>query len=333
MVICLSAFSSFLHTITILFIISFYILYVNRKFDKIHCFNILFTLCSFSALCIDFMVFGQDVLLINCSYFYKVNILNLLYNTHMLSEKGGFMYQYIFKRYEKKYILSLEHYHKVLDNISDLTVPDKYGVSDILNIYCDTDDYRIIRASVQKPPYKEKLRLRCYGIPSDNHRCFLELKKKYKRVVYKRRICTNYKTGLSYLSGDEPYLPDSQIKSEIDYFRKFYCNPTPKVNIFYKRTAFFDKNDKNIRFTFDSELRYRECELDLKNGIYGKLILPDDKIIMEIKTLGAMPLWISQMLTKLEIFPVSFSKYGTAYNDMLENNKITIPNGGITNAG
>lgn len=238
------------------------------------------------------------------------------------------MYQYIFKRYEKKYILTLEQYNEVLKYISENTVPDKYGISDILNIYCDTPDYRIIRTSVQKPPYKEKLRLRCYGVPDGNRRCFLELKKKYKRVVYKRRISADYQTGFLYLTGENPPLPDSQIKREIDYFRDFYSNPTPKVNIFYKRSAFYDKKDKNIRFTFDTDLRYRDYDLDLKNGIYGKLILPNDRIIMEIKTLGAMPLWVSEILTRLKIYPTSFSKYGTAYTDMLEGRKIIIPCGG-----
>lgn len=242
------------------------------------------------------------------------------------------MYQYIFKRYEKKYILNLWQYEEILKVISDKTVPDKYGKSDICNIYCDTDDYRIIRASIQKPPYKEKLRLRCYGTPDDSSRCFLELKKKYKKVVYKRRISADYNTGLDYLFNKKTEIPTSQIKNEIDYFRSFYNNPLPKVNIFYKRTAFYDKNDKCVRFTFDSDLKYRDYDLDLKNGNYGKLILPQDRIIMEIKTAGGMPLWVTDLLQRLEIYPTSFSKYGTAYTDML-NNKNLISLGGPFYAG
>lgn len=241
------------------------------------------------------------------------------------------MYQYIFKRYEKKYLLDTKQYNEILKLISDNTVPDKYGESDILNIYCDTPDYRIIRTSIQKPPYKEKLRLRCYCTPEDNSRCFLEIKKKYKRVVYKRRISTDYKTGLLYINGNNPTLTESQIKNEIDYFRNFYSNPLPKVNIFYRRKAFYDKSDKNIRFTFDTALRYRDYEFDLKNGIYGKLILPEDKVVMEIKTLGAMPLWVSEILTRLKIYPTSFSKYGTAFTDMINSNKIILPFGGTNN--
>jgi len=239
------------------------------------------------------------------------------------------MYQFIFKRYETKYILNIKQYEEILKVLGDYTVPDKYGESDICNIYCDTDDFRIIRTSIQKPPYKEKLRLRCYGIPDNNRRCFLELKKKYKKVVYKRRISVDYKSGLSYINGHNPLLPESQIKNEIDYFRKVYNNPAPKVNVFYRRTAFYDKNNKNIRFTFDRNLLYRNYDLDLKNGIYGKVILPEEQIIMEIKTLGAVPLWVAEILCKLEIYPTSFSKYGTAFADMINSKTISIPHGGI----
>lgn len=247
------------------------------------------------------------------------------------------MYRYIFKRYEKKYILSSEQYSELLKILSFNTVPDSHGESDICNVYCDTDDYRIIRTSVQKPVYKEKLRLRCYGVPDNSSPCFLELKKKYKGVVYKRRISADYKNGLLYVNCRNPELPTSQIKNELDYFRKIYNNPTPKVSIFYRRTAFYDRNDENVRFTFDKDLRYRNYDLDLKNGIYGKLIIPEDRIIMEIKTAGAVPMWVSEILDTLKIYPTSFSKYGTAYVDMLKTQNITaailIPHGGIYHAG
>lgn len=232
------------------------------------------------------------------------------------------MSEYIFKRYEKKYLISDKEYLHFSEAISSFTVPDKHGESDICNIYCDTPDFRIIRASVLKPVYKEKLRLRCYGVPADGDKCFLELKKKYKGIVYKRRIKEGYANALSFLNYGDTVIPDSQIKREIDYFRQVNALPVPSVNIFYRRMAYYDKNDKNVRITFDGNLLYRSEDTDLRNGIYGTPILPPDRVIAEIKTAGAMPLWLTEILSEMSIYPVSFSKYGTAYNDMLKKGKI-----------
>ncbi len=227
------------------------------------------------------------------------------------------MPQYIFKRYEKKYLLNSSQFESALNMLSFNTQPDKYGKSDICNIYYDTPDFRIIRHSIEKPIYKEKLRLRCYGTPKNDSRCFLEIKKKYKGVVYKRRISCNYKDGFAFLENNYDILPESQIKNEIVYFKNFYENPTPKTDIFYKRIAFYDKFDKNVRITFDTDIKYRFYEYDLKKGIYGNTLLPPDKVIMEIKTLGAMPLWLSKMLNEIKAYPTPFSKYGTAYKQFI----------------
>ena len=228
------------------------------------------------------------------------------------------MAQYIFKRYEKKFPISTEQMEEIIKIISTNTVADKYGESDICSIYCDTPDFRIIRASIQKPVYKEKLRLRSYGIPKNNDKCFLELKKKYKGVVYKRRIGASYEDSLSFLQYKFDNIELCQIKQEIDYFRKVNLSPTPSIDVFYRRKAFYDKKDSNVRITFDRDLFYRNYDLDLKNGIYGERIIPENRSIMEIKTSGAMPLWIADMLDRLKIYPCSFSKYGTAYIQMLK---------------
>lgn len=228
--------------------------------------------------------------------------------------------QYIFKRIEKKYLITKSQYSLLINKITPFTEPDKYGENDICNIYCDTNDFRIIRASIQKPVYKEKLRLRCYGIPDNDTKCFLELKKKFKKVVYKRRIKSEYLNALEYLNFDNDKIQKSQIKEEIEYFRKIFNSPQPKVCIFYKRNAFYDKNDKNVRITFDSNLLFRDYDLDLSYGIYGEKIIDEDLIIMEIKTSGAIPLWLVNILNEEKIYPTSFSKYGTAYMKMLQQN-------------
>ena len=248
----------------------------------------------------------------------------------MLNEGDILMAQYIFRRVEKKYIISKNELNLLLDKISNHTIPDKYGECDVCNIYCDTSDFRIIRASILKPKYKEKLRLRCYGTPTSNSKCFLEIKKKYKGVVYKRRVKAEYLNALNFINYSDDKIDNCQIKDEIEYFRKINQNPTPSVCVFYRRKAFYDKNDNNIRITFDTNLLFRDYDLDLKNGIYGEEIIPEDKVIMEIKTSGAMPFWLVNILTENNIYPTSFSKYGTAYNIMLKNKllKSTFSNGG-----
>lgn len=230
------------------------------------------------------------------------------------------MFQTIFKRYEKKYLLNEKQYFAVLETLKNNALPDKYSKSTVCSIYYDTPDKRLIRASVEKPIYKEKLRLRSYGVPGDSTDCFLELKKKYKGIVYKRRIVTPYSDGVAYMEGIENALKPSQIKNEIDYFKAYYGTLSPSVDIFYNRLAFYDKEDPNVRLTFDSGILYRDNELNLKNGIYGERVLPDGIYLMEIKTAGAMPLWTAEMLSSLKIYPTSFSKYGTAYKNILNKN-------------
>lgn len=230
------------------------------------------------------------------------------------------MFQTVFKRYEKKYLLNEKQYFAVLETLKSNALPDKYSKSTVCSIYYDTPDKRLIRASVEKPIYKEKLRLRSYGVPGDSTDCFLELKKKYKGIVYKRRIVTPYSDGVAYMEGIENALKPSQIKNEIDYFKAYYGTLSPSVDIFYNRLAFYDKEDPNVRLTFDSGILYRDNELNLKNGIYGERVLPDGIYLMEIKTAGAMPLWAAEMLSSLKIYPTSFSKYGTAYKNILNKN-------------
>ena len=226
------------------------------------------------------------------------------------------MLQTIFKRYENKYILDERQYQAVLRAIERFTVPDKYGQSEVCSIYYDTPDRRLIRASVEKPVYKKKLRLRSYGVPREDSDCFLELKKKYKGVVYKRRIAAPYSVCIAYMKGNGK-LESSQIRNEIEYFKKFYGVLSPSVDIFYSRLAFYDAADPNVRLTFDSDILFRDYELDLKNGIYGERVLQKELYLMELKTAGAMPLWTAEMLSSLKIYPSSFSKYGTAYKNIL----------------
>ena len=227
-------------------------------------------------------------------------------------------YKAVFKRYEKKYIVTSSQKEKLVETMLDYMTPDEYGQSTICNIYFDTPDFRIIRSSIEKPLFKEKLRLRSYGVPGQDSNVFVELKKKYKGVVYKRRIHMSYVDSLEYLlKGVCPEKANPQVLNEINYFLSVYPGIRPAVSLFYDRTAYYGKTDRELRITFDSNIRFRNKNLDLSKGSDGSSLLDEEKSIMEIKCIGSMPLWLSAELDRMEIFPTSFSKYGSAYRIMM----------------
>lgn len=231
----------------------------------------------------------------------------------------------VFNRYEKKYRLTRAEYEEIIELISDHMEADKYSRGrdfySICNIYYDTEDDLLIRRSIEKPVYKEKLRLRSYGIKGEDDEVFVEIKKKFKGVVNKRRTAMTLKEAKDYLDRDitpEGEGINRQVLREIDYFKNIY-RIRPKVFLAYDRRAYFDREDKNFRITFDTNIRARREEPDLKNGDYGRLITEPEFWLMEVKMSGAMPLWFTQILSRLKIYPVSFSKYGTEYTQYINN--------------
>ena len=168
-----------------------------------------------------------------------------------------------FKRYEIKYLINENQYNAVRGAMGELFVPDIYGQSTISNIYFDTPDFRMIRASMEKPIYKEKLRLRSYKTPTADDTVFIELKKKYKSVVYKRRIDLTLAKAEDYTYRGKPLSLPSQISREIDYIMSFYPDVRPAMALFYERIAFFGADDPNLRLTFDSNIMARRTGLSL----------------------------------------------------------------------
>lgn len=228
-------------------------------------------------------------------------------------------YTYTFKRYEKKYRINRNTAEKLLGIIKENLVPDKYGKSTICSLYLDTPDFLLIRNSMDAKDYKEKLRIRSYGTPTEKNDVFLEIKKKFKGVVYKRREVMPLSAAMDYVFSGKTEKT-GQIISEINYFMKVYNYPKPSMIVCYERDAYYDKSDKSNRITFDANIRYRADDLFLEHGTHGTKILPDDELIMEIKTEGAMPLWLSNALSKLKIYPSRFSKYANSYKHRRENN-------------
>ncbi len=223
----------------------------------------------------------------------------------------------IFERHELKYLVNSKQRSILEQAMQEYMVPDEYGESTICNIYFDTPNYRLIRRSLEKPVYKEKMRLRSYGPASSDQDVFLELKKKYQGIVYKRRISIEENTAMHFLSGEQPLPKSSQIGSEIEYFIQFYGDLIPAAYICYDRTAMFGKDDPDFRITFDKNIRWRTDNLTLTSTPGGRQILPAGYSLMEIKTAASIPLWMTELLTKNHIYQTSFSKYGKAYQSMM----------------
>ena len=226
-------------------------------------------------------------------------------------------FQTVFKRYELKYMLTLEQKEKILKAMSPYMELDKYGRTTIRNIYFDTDDYRLIRRSIEKPVYKEKLRIRSYSQAEPQGTVFVELKKKYDKVVYKRRLALRERDAMAWLNREAACPTDSQISREIDYFSDHYGNPAPKVFLSYDREAYYDRGGSDFRVTFDSNIKSRQTDLSLCSPDYGTPILPEGRVLMELKCSGGIPLWMVRVLSEERIYKTSFSKYGTAYRDLI----------------
>ena len=225
----------------------------------------------------------------------------------------------VVERYEIKYLITNRQRRTSMKAMQSFMKPDEYGKSTICNIYYDTPDYYLIRRSLEKPVYKEKLRVRSYGTAAPGDNVFVELKKKYRDVVYKRRITLPEREAAFYLGSDAYGGLDGQIGSEIDYFRFFYKELAPKVYISYDREAFYDKEDDSFRVTFDENIMWRDYDLSLTKAPYGRTILPPGTSLMEVKTSGGIPLWMTAVMSENGIFKTSFSKYGRAYESIEKN--------------
>ncbi len=224
----------------------------------------------------------------------------------------------IFQRYEIKFLADSRQRADLEQAIRAHMLPDPYGESTICNIYYDTPDYRLIRESLEKPEYKEKLRMRSYGPVTSDGQVFLELKKKHDGIVYKRRISLPEWRAAAGMAGRMPLPEDSQIGREIRYFCRFYGELRPAVYLSYDRSAYFSTADPGLRATFDKNIRWRTTEMRLTSAPRGERLLAPQQSLLEVKTPGALPLWLVEALNQAEIRQTSFSKYGEAYKAIME---------------
>ena len=221
------------------------------------------------------------------------------------------------KRYEVKYILNEEQLRYLQNALVGHMEIDEYGKPSIASIYYDTPTYQLIRTSIEKPPFKEKIRLRSYGLAKEGSTVFLELKRKADGIVYKRRVLTKEDIVNRFFDYEGEVTADGQIAREITYFRDYYKRLNPAILVIYDRVAYFEPGG-DLRLTIDENPRYRTKDLNLHTSMEGTLLLPKGSAILEIKVQQAMPLWLVEILSKGKIYKSSFSKVGEAYKHQLK---------------
>ncbi len=222
----------------------------------------------------------------------------------------------VMQRYELKYILTPEQEPLLKAAMAGHMEPDMFGLTSIASLYYDTPDYRLIRASVEKPLFKEKLRLRSYGLATESSPVYLELKRKAYGIVYKRRVQTTIPQVAKFFSREGDICAGGQINREITTFRDYYDTLVPACMIIYDRTAYVETGG-DLRLTIDDNPRYRTDHLVMSYGMEGTSLLPPGCSILELKVQGAMPLWLTRALSDIKIYKASFSKYGEAYRQQL----------------
>jgi hypothetical protein len=224
----------------------------------------------------------------------------------------------VFERKEKKYLITLTKYEELLERLQEFMEIDHYGLHTIHTIYYDTKNLEVIRHSVDKPKFKEKMRLRSYGLATNDSQVFLELKKKAGGVTYKRRVALTYQEAKNFLNFGVKPTNSSQIFKEIEWYTQ-QQQLEPKTLISYDRLALKGKEDENFRITFDHQIRYSLTDFDLTSVDKDKqtLLMDQPLILMEVKIFEAFPLSISRLFSELQIFQNKFTKYGNVYHWLL----------------
>ena len=227
-------------------------------------------------------------------------------------------YQAVFKRKEVKYLLTEAQLAALRPVMETHMEPDAFAHSSISNLYYDTPDFRMLRRSQEKPVYKEKLRLRSYGVPDEETQVFPEIKKKAEGIVYKRRVSMSYGDAIRYLSRRRPG-EDGQIFQELNWMLISYGSLAPRIFLSYERDSWKGREDPSLRLTLDREILWRTEALDLRRGAWGEPLLEPNQVLMEVKISNAAPLWLAEALSENGIFPISFSKCGRAFETLCKN--------------
>ncbi|MGX4764213.1 VTC domain-containing protein [Holzapfeliella sp. JNUCC 72] len=232
--------------------------------------------------------------------------------------------KHVFERKENKYLLTYDQCNRFKEDLERYMLADQFGKHTISSVYYDTDNFKFINHSMKKPDYKEKFRVRQYGQFNPNGQFFLEIKKKVRGIVYKRRLTLSYNDYLLFKLNREMdlnYASHPQIAREINWL--FNSNPDlhPRVAIMYDRLSYFCHEQPEFRVTFDENIRFRDTNIDLEQGTHGERVTNHFDVLMEVKAMGAYPIWFSYLLTKHGITKGKFSKYAYVYQHHLFNSQ------------
>ena len=225
-------------------------------------------------------------------------------------------YGSIFRRYELKYLMDSDQASAVRDALKEHMEPDRYAFSTIRNTYFDTPNYILARSSIARPMFKEKLRFRSYDSPSCRDRVFVELKRKYDSVVYKRRLAMPLDEAMDWFCGDGKG-PEGQIADEMSYMKVLHPDIRPAMYLSYDREAYRAKDGSDLRITVDNSILARTEDVDLSSPVYGHPVLPEGYTLMEVKTMYGYPRWLTSVLSSCRLYKSRFSKYGNAYKEIV----------------
>lgn len=238
-------------------------------------------------------------------------------------------YLEVFERHEEKYLLSVVDRRRLLERIGAHLSRDVYFDTTVCSLYYDTPDHLLVNRSLGSPVYKEKLRVRSYGVPTASDLVFVEIKKKFRGIVYKRRVACSaaaahvYLSGVSFDEAAQCYPLDAeqraltaksrQIVSELDFMRQRYFMLEPSMLVSVHRLSYLTDDENPLRLTFDDDVRWRDDHLDLSSGVFGTRLIDEGQTLMEVKCAGAYPVWLVKALDRTELYPQPFSKYGKVY--------------------
>ena len=243
-------------------------------------------------------------------------------------------------RVEEKYLITKQDKTALMKAVSKRLNHDEYYKEEILSLYLDTDNFDLAIKTIDRPNFREKVRVRSYNVPTKSKEVFFEVKTKLKigkdKIGNKRRLVIPLKDFYAYIDKGQDLVKiaekasngdaqQMQVARELDYLIRYF-KLKPKLIIVSDRTAFRGKDDHGFRLTFDENLRFRLNKLKLEKGGEGEKYFPNTSdpkhsIIMEVKTMHAMPPWFVDELSRLHIYPVRFSKYGKIYQLINERNK------------
>jgi SPX domain protein involved in polyphosphate accumulation len=232
----------------------------------------------------------------------------------------------VFNRYENKYLMDTKAFYSIYNRLMAYMEPDAHNKDDkfysISNLYYDTEQHSLVRTSLSKPKYREKLRIRAYGVPVADAKVYLELKKKVFGLVNKRRTAMRLYEAYEFVRTGQPpeYRPgmNRQVIREIEYFLSRY-ELRPMVYLAYDRIAMFCKGNRDLRITFDTNIRSRRYDLKLEHGDYGEPLMERGQWLMEVKAEKTIPVWLAKMLSEHRMYPTRFSKYGNEYKKSIRN--------------